>query len=140
MEQWQFFLAVDPGREKVGMAVLTWEGKVKWMGIVPVGDLGRTIRHLQSRFPFRDVVLGNSTGKEKVMEVLQEFNLEISLVDERYSSEEARELYFQERFSSFWRRVLPLSLFSPRRPYDDWQAVVIARRYLQIRRGEIFER
>ncbi|MGC8778370.1 MAG: hypothetical protein ACP5Q4_06790, partial [Candidatus Caldatribacteriaceae bacterium] len=79
-------------------------------------------------------------GKEKVMEVLQEFNLEISLVDERYSSEEARELYFQERFSSFWRRVLPLSLFSPRRPYDDWQAVVIARRYLQIRRGEIFER
>jgi len=136
MEKAKFFLAVDPGREKAGMAVLSQEGKVRWMGVVPVRNLERAIRDLNSRFPFREVVLGDSTGMGRTVEILRRLDLEIHLVDERHSSEEARELYFQERFSSFWRRILPISLLFPRHPYDDWQAVVIGRRYLREQRGE----
>lgn len=130
------FLAIDPGREKIGVAVLSWEGKVQWMGIVNVPDLEREVRTLQSQFDFTEAVLGDSTGKERIMEILQTLGLAVALVDERYSSEEARRLYCRERFSSVWWRILPLSLFSPRCPYDDWQAVVIGRRYLQCQRSE----
>ncbi|MEN3185397.1 MAG: hypothetical protein ABDK94_01990 [Atribacterota bacterium] len=131
MKKTQFFLAVDPGKEKVGMAVLSEEGKIKWMGIVSVTGFQREIEGLRSRFSFQKAVLGASTGKERIIKILQELGLEIMLVDERYSSEEARELYFKESFPSFWRKILPLSFLFPRRPYDDWQAVVIGRRYLK---------
>lgn len=139
MEKTQFFLAIDPGREKVGMAVLSGEGKIKWMGIVGVTHLRQEIQMLQSRFSFQKVVMGGSTGKDTIVGILREVGLEVVLVDERYSSEEARALYFRERFPSFWRRILPLSFLFPRRPYDDWQAVVIGRRYLQNRRDKALE-
>lgn len=139
MEKTRFFLAIDPGREKVGMAVLSGDGKIKWMEIVSVTDLRQEIQRLQSRFSFQKVVMGGSTGKDKIVGILRELNLEVMLVDERYSSEEARELYFRERFPSFWRRILPLSFLFPRHPYDDWQAVVIGRRYLQNRRDKALE-
>ncbi|MGQ9474051.1 MAG: hypothetical protein ACUVQZ_05165 [Candidatus Caldatribacteriaceae bacterium] len=131
-----YFLAIDPGREKVGMAVLSSEGKVQWMGIVSLVDLERKIQGLASHFSFQEVVIGDSTGKEEVIEVVERLRYRIALVDEKHSSEEARTLYFQERFSFFWRKILPLSLFFPRHPYDDWQAVVIGLRRLQIREGE----
>ncbi|MCX7667321.1 MAG: hypothetical protein N2Z84_00105 [Atribacterota bacterium] len=139
MGKTQFFLAIDPGKEKVGMAVLSEEGKIKWMGIVNVVNLRQEIQMLQSKFSFQKVVLGASTGKDRVVEILRELNLEVMLVDERYSSEEARKLYFKERFPSFWKKILPLSFLSPSRPYDDWQAVVIGRRYLRNRRDEALE-
>lgn len=124
----------------MGMAVLSSEGKVQWMGIVSLADLEKKIQGLASHFSFQEVVIGDSTGKEEVMEVVERLCYRFTLVDEKHSSEEARALYFQERFSFFWRKILPLSLFFPRRPYDDWQAVVIGRRHLRIREGETLGR
>lgn len=130
----KYFLALDPGREKVGVAVLSFKGEVMWRGIVPVVELEGVIETLYTRFAFEESVVGDSTGKEKVTTILYQMGFKVSLVDERYSSEEARKLYFREGKLPWWKKLIPLSFLYPRGPYDDWQAVVIGRRYLEVRK------
>jgi len=70
------------------------------------------------------------------MKILEKMNLSFTLVDEHNSSEEARKLYFQAHPPRGWRKIVPLSFLYPDEAFDDWQAVVIGRRYLNQRKSE----
>jgi len=132
----EVILSIDPGKEKVGVAVLSLQGEVLFHGILPEGEIEREINILREKYGPFQVVVGSSTGREKIMEILEKMNLAFTMVDERHSSEEARKLYFQAHPPRRWKKIVPLSFLYPDGAFDDWQAVVIGRRYLIQKKSE----
>jgi hypothetical protein len=59
-------------------------------------------------------------------------HLPIVAISETNSTLEARELFWQQHPPSGWRRWLPRSLQTPPCAIDDFAAVVIARRFIQM--------
>jgi len=128
--------SIDPGREKVGVAILSLQGEVLFHNVLPEEEIEKEIKMLKKQYRPFQVVVGNSTGREKIMKILEKMNLSFTLVDEHNSSEEARKLYFQAHPPRGWRKIVPLSFLYPDEVFDDWQAVVIGRRYLNQRKSE----
>jgi|UniRef100_A0A7V4DDA8 RNase H-fold protein (predicted Holliday junction resolvase) len=128
----RFFLALDPGREKVGVAVLGEDGSVAFRGVFPLEGVQEVLWKLRTEYAFDTAVLGGSTGSTLVLPLLEGLGVLVHRVDERGSSEEARRLYLEECFGRGWKRLLAffISLCSSR-SLDDWQAVVIGRRFLK---------
>lgn len=57
--------------------------------------------------------------------------IKILMIEEGYSTEEARKLYWQENPPQGWRRLLPLGLQVPPVNLDGYAAAVLVRRYLK---------
>ena len=53
------------------------------------------------------------------------------LVDEKYSTEEAKTLYWKLFPPRGWRSLIPLGLQTPPEPLDGYAAVVQVRRFLE---------
>jgi len=125
-------LAVDPGRDKCGVAVVEPNGRVLHKAVAATENIAGDIRRLVGEYQVERLVLGDRTAANTVMRALRHAHLPLSpiLVDEHRSSELGRKRYFQENPPRGWRRLLPLTLQTPPRPYDDYVAVVLAERYL----------
>jgi hypothetical protein len=118
-------LAIDPGRH-VGVAWVSAQGKLLMHKITDVSGL----KHLE--IPANvTVVVGNGTGVQRVTHVLQERKLRCQLVEERNTSLEARQLYFEANPPQGWLRLLPKGLRAPNVLIDDYAAYAIALRYLR---------
>jgi RNase H-fold protein (predicted Holliday junction resolvase) len=137
-------LAIDPGRDKCGVALVMHEGqseKILWRRVVSVGQMGEVIEDLSQRWSFSQVVLGDSTASAQWRAKIEEWlpEVEISLINESHSTYEARALYWQTHPPHGWRRLLPLSLQEPPEPIDDFAAVILARRFWEIFKGTTCE-
>lgn len=129
-------LAIDPGRDKCGIAVVAHQNqseKIHLRRVVPAGQMRSVIEEVTEMWPTAYVVLGDSTASLQWQAKIEEWLPQtiIFRVDERNSSYEARVLYWQTHPPRGWRRILPLSLQEPPEPIDDFAAVVLARRFLQ---------
>jgi RNase H-fold protein (predicted Holliday junction resolvase) len=126
-------MAVDPGRDKCGIAVVRADGEALAQEIVPVVELGARARALGRSYQIAVIVVGDRTGSDTALAALESAlpEIETVTVDEHRSSEEARRLYFRRHPPRGWRRLLPLTLQTPPRPCDDYVAVILARRYLR---------
>jgi RNase H-fold protein (predicted Holliday junction resolvase) len=126
-------LAIDPGRGKCGLAVLTAEGRVLYQAVVPAGEIGAAAAAAIAAHGVTRLLLGDRTAGADVRERLKtsRVSLPLTLVDEHRSSEEGRRRYFQENRRKGWRRLLPLGLQTPPAPYDDYVAIILAERYLR---------
>ena len=133
-------LAVDPGREKCGVAVVNAKGEALEKDVIAVADLAARAAELAQRYDVSVIVIGDRTGADAVAEVLERAlpDVETAVVDEHRSTEEARRLYFRELPPRGWRRLMPIGLQTPPRPYDDYVAVILARRYLRGREEQAF--
>lgn len=130
----EVFLALDPGREKVGIAILKKDGSVVFRSVIPLRKLGEKLQELKGRYGFHDAILGGSTGSRAVLPLLERMGLRVHQVDERGSSEEARRLYLEENHLKGWRKLCAFFVFLfSSRTFDDWQAIVIGRRFLERR-------
>lgn len=125
-------LAVDPGRDKCGLAVLTGE-RVTFRALCPTAEIGLTCRYLLVSHPGAALVVGRGTGAETVWEHLRQACPEARIVsvEEHDSTLQARQLYWSDQPPRGWLRLLPPGMRVPPRPVDDYAAVVLARRYLQ---------
>jgi len=132
----QRVLAVDPGRDKCGVAVVQVDGKVLHRAVVPSADLPREAARLIAQHRVTALVLGDRTAAKEVEAALRQARVGLTptIVDEHRSSEEGRRRYFRDNPSRGWRRLLPVSLQTPPRPYDDYVAIVLAERYLKAAR------
>ena len=130
-------LAVDPGREKCGIAVVTLQREVLECGIIETPSLPLRLAHYVGRYGVVTVVLGDRTYAREVSELIRSsgLNLEIVYVDEHRSSELGRLRFLQANPARGWRRLIPLGLRTPPRPYDDFVAVILAERYLDGQRS-----
>lgn len=125
-------LAVDPGREKCGVAVVTLARAVLEKEIISTPDLPMRVAYHVGRYGIEMIVMGDRTGAKDVRSSLRQagFQLEISFVDEDRSSEFGRRRYLLDHPGHGFSRFLPVGLRTPDHPFDDYVAVILAERYL----------
>lgn len=125
-------LAVDPGREKCGLAVCTPSG-VLARGIFRITEIENAVTQWVREYRVERIVLGDRTGSGEVQRRLQEAGVDVPviLVPEHATTLKARLRYFQDHPPRGWRRLLPLSLQTPPEPYDDYAAVVLAEEFFR---------
>jgi len=126
-------LAVDPGHQKCGVAVVNEEGTSLVQKVIAFEELRATVEQFIAEYAVECIVLGDRTHSKVYKKILREFQLPIEMVNEDRSSIEGRMRYLREN-SKGLKRLLPLGLRTPDRPYDDYVAVILAERYLAKRR------
>lgn len=134
-EQSKPILAVDPGTEKCGVALMTPDGKVVKQTVTSVEELGAVV----GKWGAGDLiaVLGKGTGHQQAAAALREVGVtQIELVDERETSVLARRLYWAAHPPRGWRRLIPRGLLVPPVPVDDWAAVALGQAWLARRRQQ----
>ena len=128
-------MGIDPGRNKCGVAVLTDEGKEVLKEISKTSDLSKKLEDLLQDYSIDKIILGNGTYADKVFNILKLFfdEKEIIFVEEENSTYIAEEKYLKENPPlglSFLNKVMK---FKPKRPLDDYTAVVLVEKYLNNR-------
>jgi len=127
-------LAIDPGRDKTGVAVLDYDGSIHEKEIIKSSELYSYFKLLYNNYNIDNLVLGNGTGRENVFELLSEFKHKLSIteIDESYTTVEAEERYFKEEELSILIKFLRKFLkWKPERAVDDYVAVILAERFLE---------
>ncbi|HIK03768.1 MAG TPA: pre-16S rRNA-processing nuclease YqgF [Trichormus sp. M33_DOE_039] len=126
-------LGFDPGKDKCGVAVMGLDRQLHYHKVVPSQEAIATIDNLRQRFPVSLLVMGNQTTAKRWKQQLQQELLEpvnIVLVDERYSTLEARDRYWQMYPPQGLTKLLPHGMRQPPRPIDDIVAILLIERYL----------
>jgi RNase H-fold protein (predicted Holliday junction resolvase) len=126
-------LGFDPGKDKCGLAVMGLDRQLYYHQVVTSQKAIATIETLRQQFPVSLLVMGNQTTakqwKQQLNEKLAE-QLSIILVDERYSTLEARDRYWQMYPPKGLTKLLPQGMRQPPRPIDDIVALLLIERYL----------
>lgn len=126
-------LGFDPGKDKCGIAVMGTDNNVCYHQVVPSESAISTIQSLCEQFPIELLVIGDqTTSKSWKQKLTQSLSLAVKIVqvDERYSSLEARERYWQMYPPTGLSRLIPKGMRTPPRPVDDIVAIVLIQRYL----------
>ena len=126
-------LGFDPGRDKCGLAVVGLDGALHYHEVAIVSAVPQKIEELRSRYPISGIVLGDQTGSKQWRQQLAQMPNapRITLVDERYSSLEARDRYWEMYPPSGLNKLIPQGLRSVPRPIDDIVAILLVERYLK---------
>lgn len=126
------FLAIDPGQAKCGWALFDADAPAAH-GIWKRSEFASNLARLAAKVPLDLLVLGDGTGHRELLAELKasdSWRDRVRLVPEEHSSEEARLMYVREHTRG-WRRLIPVTLRYPDRPYDDYVAVILGRRFLK---------
>lgn len=125
-------LAIDPGREKCGLAVLEENRRPVLLAIVPRHALLEKIASLITKHKIDVIVIGESADGKLVEKEMIKAGITIGLVfiAENNSTRQARERYWQENPPAGLWRFFPVSLRTPPRPVDDIAALILGERYL----------
>jgi len=125
-------IAVDPGRGKCGLAAVRRDGDVIHQSVVPSTEVADAVARLLELYPGATLLLGNRTGARDVGAAIRARSaVSPVLVEEHGSTLQGRRRYFRDNPRRGWRRLLPLGLQTPPRPYDDYVAIILAERYLK---------
>jgi RNase H-fold protein (predicted Holliday junction resolvase) len=125
-------LGFDPGKDKCGVAVLETDGKIVYHQVVSSTEAILTIKNLCEQFAIAQLIMGNQTTAKAWKKKLENEigNLPITLIDERYSTLEARDRYWQMYPPQGLMRLVPQGMREPPRPIDDLVAIILVERYL----------
>ncbi|MCL2009194.1 MAG: endonuclease [Synergistaceae bacterium] len=146
-------LGVDPGRDKMGWALVNYEGGLLSSGICPVSEqetfltaltrepdcwghelspwvTEKVILRVSKAEKLSFVAVGDGTGSREALKLFERLGIQVAVVDESGTTLEARELYWRLHAPSWWQRCLPRTMRFPPRPLDDLAAWAIARRSL----------
>ena len=127
-------LAIDPGKDKCGLAVVDRFQGVLARSVVKTEELPAVIERCLQQNDIGVVVLGDRTRSAAVrghLEGLRENGRleEIVLVDEHNSSQEGRNRYWESNPPRGWRRIFPKTLLTPPCAWDDFAAIILAERF-----------
>ena len=126
-------LGFDPGRDKCGIAIVEYTNEILFHRVVLASTVIEEIRQLSQQFPLELIVMGNQTTAQQwknAIEKMLSFSIPIVMVDERNSSLEARERYWQMYPPQGLRRLIPQGMRLPPRPIDDIVAILLIERHL----------
>lgn len=129
-------VAIDPGREKCGLAVVkrpvghSGQFETLYRDVVSLSELANVVSDLCERFCPHEVVVGDGTNSAVVADMVRQLGARVVIVSEKDSTLSARKRFFLENPPRGWRRLIPISLQVPDRAYDDYVAVILAERYL----------
>lgn len=129
-------LAIDPGTDKCGVALVRRDddGKIHalWRTIAPVEEIVDSIHQAGEIASFAMVVVGRGTGSRSLVKHISDQipGASMLLVDEKDTTWQARERYWEHNPRRGWRRLLPASMQVPPVPVDDFVALILAERVL----------
>ncbi len=124
-------IGIDPGLAKCGMAAVSDTG-VLARRICPSESLVAGVREMLRQFPAQRIVIGGGTNGRRLARALstQEGFPAVKIVEEEFTTLEAKKRYFRENPPAGLARLIPGSMRVPREPVDDWAAVILAERWL----------
>lgn len=129
-------LSIDPGTSKCGMALVQRDEnaniKMLWHDVVPVDAVLVKLHEAYIVHEFQLVILGGSTGSKQVKTAIRRHlpSMGLLVIDEKETTIQARERYWEANPRTGWRKLLPASLQTPPEAYDDFAALVLAERVL----------
>ncbi|MEN9223512.1 MAG: pre-16S rRNA-processing nuclease YqgF [Thermostichus sp. BF3_bins_97] len=132
-QQGRVLIGFDPGRDKCGIAVVQVEPKFEILHrqVVAAPAALSQLKALWQHFQAEQVILGNQTTAQEWQRQLQAVipPEQVVLVDERHSSQEARQRYWDFYPPQGWERLLPKGMRVPANAYDDLVALILVERY-----------
>ena len=123
--------AIDPGREKCGVAIVGEDGRVLEQAVIVTARLADELAARAKRFQPERILLGNgTTSREAEATIRAAFpDIPVETVNEFRTTDDARIAYWQAHPPTGWRRFFPTSMQVPPEPVDDFVAVILAQRY-----------
>ncbi len=128
-----YILAVDPGREKCGLAVMRHDGKIFFQEVVETRRLGIKVSRLVREYQAEALAIGDGTTSSEAQSAIRIAvpELPLTVLDEYRTTDEAKLRYWQKNRPHGWRRLLPTTMQVPPEPVDDYVAVILAERYFK---------
>lgn len=129
-------LAIDPGSSKCGMALAhrTADDKIEliWRIIAPTDDLAQYLDVASAQRAYSMIIVGSGTRSRDIVTAIRDHmpGTGILVVDEKDTTMQARERYWEFNKRKGWRRLLPATLQVPPEPVDDLVALILAERVL----------
>ena len=125
-------LGFDPGKQKCGVAVMGLDRKLHFQAVIPSAEAIAKVGNLLDSYPISLLIMGDQTASKQWKSKLQSSfsDLRIITVDERYSSEEARQRFWDIYPATGLMKLVPRGMRSPNRPIDDIVAAILIERYL----------
>jgi RNase H-fold protein (predicted Holliday junction resolvase) len=124
-------LGFDPGRDKCGIAVVQHDLYVREHEVVLAEDAIAKIQAWMQQYSIHTLVMGNqTTAKQWQQRLEQALEVPIVLIDERYSTLEARDRYWSIYPPKGLARLVPQGMRDVPRPIDDIVAIILVERYL----------
>lgn len=124
-------LAIDPGREKCGVAVVDARDGVLARGVIPTTVIAPLVRDWAAAHRPALLVVGSGTGCRHVRRQLADLLLPLEAFPEAHTTRRARDRYYREHPPRGLMRLIPRGLLSPPIPLDDYAAVLIGEDYLR---------
>ncbi len=126
-------LGFDPGKDKCGIAVMETNHQLKYHQVITSTEVTQTLKSLCQQYLINLCVMGNQTTskiwKQKLSEALPK-TVKIIQINERYSTLEARDRYWEMYPPQGLTRLIPQGMRTPPRPIDDIVAIILIERYL----------
>jgi len=127
-----YILGFDPGKDKCGIAVRSSTGKIYTHEVVASSQAIERLASLCQQYPIELLVMGNQTTSKSWREkIAAKINIPITLVDERNSTLEARDRYWQMFPPKGFQKLIPRGMRLPDRSIDDIVAILLIERHLQ---------
>ncbi|HVL39954.1 MAG TPA: hypothetical protein VM328_11245 [Fimbriimonadaceae bacterium] len=129
-------LAIDPGSSKCGMALVRRDDRGKlhllWRVVAPPDQVIERLVDAGTIEKFNMVIVGSGTHSKDVVHRIRERmpSIGILVVDEKDTTFQARERYWEYNRRRGWRRLLPSTMQVPPEPVDDFVALILAERVL----------
>ena len=126
-----YIVGIDPGRDKCGVAVLNSGGEIFFEQVIETAEFETVLKNLLAQYKLELAILGDGTTHKNAEKILRGLNLEVKIVDEKHTTEQARLLYWKKNPPRGWRKFLPTSLQVPPEPVDGIVAEILVKRHLQ---------
>lgn len=133
MPEEEIIIAIDPGTKKCGYAVVDSNLSVLQRVVASTEGIIKIIEDSFNVYKIDEIILGNGTNYKNIEKRLKNHfpKLKIILIEEEFSTLEARKKYFEAHLPRGIFRLIPLSLRVPPCHYDDFVAVILAEKYFK---------
>jgi len=133
MPEEEIIISIDPGTKKCGYAAVDSNLSVLQRKVIPTEKIAGTIEDSLNIYKINKIILGNGTNYKNIEKRLKNHfpRLRIILIEEEFSTLEARKKYFEAHPPRGISKLIPLSLRVPSCHYDDFVAVILAEKYFR---------
>ena len=133
MPEEEIIIAIDPGTKKCGYAVVDSNLSILQREVISTEKIAKNIEDSLNIYKINKIILGNGTNYKSIEERLKNYfsRLKIILIEEEFSTLEARKKYFKAHPPRGIFKLIPLSLRVPPCHYDDFVAVLLAENYFK---------
>lgn len=135
-------LAIDPGSQKMGVAILDITGNLIEKKIIHNSFFEEYWKNILEKMDIHTIVSGDGTHHKDIIQRIEsiikkyEKSIPVVLVNEKYTTEMAKQWYWKENNPYGLNRFLPQGLRTIPVPVDDYVAWILGRIFLGLAKPE----